>query len=123
MKQTISLILFVLSAVILLAFPASQTGSVTVSWTPGYDTNYLNQSYFSEFIVYSSTTTNITANGTPYPTSITNLNLAVSGLTRGATYYFTVTQVATNGAESDYGPIVPYTVPNKPPKVGTVNVN
>lgn len=123
MKQTISLILFVLSAVILLAFPASQTGSVTVSWTPGYDTNYLNQSYFSEYVVYSSTTTNITANGTPYPTSITNLNLVVSGLNRGSTYYFTVTQVATNGAESDYGPIVPYTVPNKPPKVGTVNVN
>jgi cell wall assembly regulator SMI1 len=44
----------------------------------------------------------------------------ISGLVSGATYYFAVTAIGTNGLESDYSAEVSYTVPlptNNPPTI------
>jgi hypothetical protein len=43
----------------------------------------------------------------------TNLNLTVSNLTRGVTYYFNITDQG-GGLESGFGGEVPYTVPMPP---------
>lgn len=106
---------------IVLALPSSQTGSVIVTWPRAYDTSFPSDSYFSGSIVYWGTASRSYSNssfvaGTVYSNAVINL-------TRGQTYYFTVTQLGTNGVESDFGNEVVYTVPNKPPKPGTTSTN
>lgn len=114
MKKTTALLLCMSCALLLIARAGPQTGAVQVSWLPEYDEQFPDQSYLNGFVVYLSTTPDISANGTPFHTSVTSTNFSFSGLTRGSTYYFTVTQVGYDDVESDYGPIVSYTVPNKP---------
>lgn len=111
------MILTALSTVALSAFlwalPSSQTGTVNVSWTPRFDTDYPSTAYFTGFNIYYGTTTNI-ASDTMAQSGPTTTNLVIGGLTRGATYYFTATEVGTNGLESDPVPFIAYKVPNKP---------
>lgn len=121
MKKSIVGFTSLLIGVVVWALPSSQTANVTVSWTPGFNTNYPNISYITGFMVYYGTTTNLATDvAVLAPAWYTNVNVA--GLTRGATYYFTVTELG-NSVESEPSNFVSYTVPNKPPKPGTVTTN
>lgn len=118
---TTSLATLALSA-FLWALPSSQTGTVNVSWTPRFDTDYPSTAYFTGFNIYYGTTTNI-ANDTMTQAGSTATNIVIGGLTRGATYYFTGTIVTTNGLEGDPVPFVTYKVPKKPGTLVTLTVD
>lgn len=121
MKKIVSIAVLLSVSVVLLALPSSQTASVSVTWPRAYDTNFPSDVYFSGTIVYwGSTSRTYSASAFVAGTVYSNV---VLNLTRGHTYYFTVTQLGTNGVESDFGNEVAYTVPNKPPKAGTSTVN
>lgn len=105
-----------------MALPAGQTGGAMVSVLPGYNSEYPSASYFTALVVYYGTTTNLNTDQF-IKVSATTTNIPVVGLTRGSTYFFACTQLATNGLESDPSNFVSYTVPNKPPKGNTTGAN
>lgn len=121
MKKIIYASITLLFSLVLWALPSSQTGNVNIVWVRGYDTNYPTESYFSGSVVYWGTTSRVYTSSVGVNSSVFTNNVA--GLVRGATYYFTVSQVGTNGVESDYGPEAVYTVPNKPPKITSISTN
>lgn len=85
--------------------------SVLVSWVPVYDSNFPNISAIQGFVVYSSLTNNIPISSRSNSAPVTATNLALKGFTFGSTYYFSVTEIGTNGVESDPTTLVPYTIP------------
>ena len=93
-------------------------GSVTLAWNP--DAGNAIASYRLYQGAVSQTYTNVIAAG-----NVTNET--VSSLVSGATYFFAVTAVGTNGLESAYSSEVSYTVPlptNTPPTIAlTAPVN
>jgi hypothetical protein len=118
--------LFLLIPAFVFALPSSQMGSAVVRWTYNY-TSQPENATVNRFTIYygivggSSSNTVSVATSASSPTT----NAVVSGLTRGATYYFEMT--ASNAAdESDMSvPAVNYTVPHKPnaPTSTTVGPN
>lgn len=121
MKKLIYVSIVMVLSLVLWALPSSQTGNVNIVWIRGYDTNYPTDAYFSGSVVYWGTTSRVYTSSVGVNSSVFTNNVA--GLVRGSRYYFTVSQVGTNGIESDYGPEAVYTVPNKPPKPGTTTAN
>lgn len=122
MKKIMVLMAFVMFCFALWSLPTSQTGGVNVSVTPGYNSSYPTASYYSSIVVYYGTTTNLSTDQL-VQVPFTTTNITVMGLSRGSTYYFTATQIGTNSLESDPCGFVSYSVPNKPPKPGTITTN
>lgn len=122
MKKITCIALLLICSVAVWSLPSSQTGSMVVSWVPGYSSDYPNSSYFLGFNVYYGTTTNISSDVWTQASS-TSTNITISGLIRGSTYYVYVSQIGTNTLESDPSNMASYTVPNKPPKVTSISVN
>jgi hypothetical protein len=88
--------------VMALALPASAQSSVTLAWDSESGTVIAGYRLYQG--AASRTYTNVINTGTA--TSST-----VSGLVGGATYFFAITAVGTNGSESDYSSEISYTVP------------
>lgn len=103
------------------ASPAPQFGSVQLGWSY----NFVASPSCTNFVVYYGTNSPY-ANWDGYtnacrcyqvnaPTGSTNLICTVSGLTRGTTYFFTITPLG-GGIEGDYCNEVMVTIPKKPDK-------
>jgi hypothetical protein len=126
MKITKLTALLILIPAFVFALPSSQTGSVKVQWTYNYTITPESASV-NLFTIYYGVVGATSSNTVSVATSAGNptTNAVVSGLNRGATYYFEMTASNTN-AESDYSvPAVNYTVPHKPnaPTMTTVAPN
>jgi sulfur relay (sulfurtransferase) complex TusBCD TusD component (DsrE family) len=98
-------------SIAMLAASAQGQSSITLAWNPGAGNAIAG--YRLHDGVASRTYTNVIATGNATSNTI-------SGLAGGATYYFAVTAVGTNGLESGYSAEVSYTVPlptNNPPTI------
>ena len=98
-------------SIVALAASAQGQSSVTLAWDPSPGGAIAGYRLYRG--AASRTYTNVIATGNA--TSNT-----VSSLVTGATYFFAVTAVGTNGLESDYSSEVSYTVPlptNHPPSI------
>jgi sulfur relay (sulfurtransferase) complex TusBCD TusD component (DsrE family) len=98
-------------SIAMLAASAQGQSSITLAWNP--DAGNAIAGYRLYDGVASRTYTNVIAMGNATSNTI-------SGLVSGATYYFAVTAIGTNGLESDYSAEVSYTVPlptNNPPTI------
>lgn len=115
MKKLAIALLAICLSLIVLAAPAPNTGTVTLSW--GYD--FSSNPNVTNFMVYHGT-----ASGT-YTDSFlaggTNTTATVTGLARGQTHYFTVTPV-NFGIEGDYGNEVSAVIHPKPGVTTNVTV-
>lgn len=99
-------------ALIAVAVPSQNTGSVFVWFSfppPPPD--------FDHYIVYYGGSS---SNYTFWVSSGSSTNATVNGLQRGNTYFFNVTQVTTNGVESDYTTEASITIPQKPPHANSL---
>lgn len=85
--------------------------SVLVSWFPVYNSDFPDISALQGFVVYSSLTTTIPANSRSNFATVSATSLPLNGFQFGSTYYFSVTEIGTNGVESDPTTLVPYTIP------------
>lgn len=113
--KKLAIIILTLIALVALAVPSQNTGSVFVYFTfpspaPPDLANYI--------IYYGSSSSNYTS----WASSGTSTNYTLSGFQRGNTYFFNVTQVSTNGIESDYTTETSITIPAKPPKATSLKV-
>lgn len=113
MKLRYAISVLVLAArTTVLAPPSQTTGSVFAYFSfpaPPAD--------FSNYTLYYGTTSS------NYAIAISTgnqTNATISGLIRGQTYYFNVTQRTTNNIESDYTTEASITIPAKPPKANSL---
>lgn len=112
MKKLI-LALVVAFAVIAYAVPSQNTASVFAYFSfPAPPPN------FSNYILYYGSTS---GNYTFWVSTGSSTNWTINGLQRGNTYYFNVTQITTNGVESDYTTEASITIPQKPPKANSLS--
>ena len=77
--------------------------SVTLTWMASTDTNAVG------YKVYYGGASGVYTNATPVDTET---SVTVSGLTEGATYYFSATTVSASGAESDFSNEAVYVITN-----------
>ena len=100
-------------ALLLLAgTPALANQSVTVTWNPSQNTNV------AGYHVYYGGASRVYTN---FVTAGNVTSIALSGLSAGATYYFSATALDSSGDESDFSNEATYTVPQvvSNPTLGT----
>ena len=92
----------------------SNSPSVTIRWIPSTDQDVV------AYNVYQGTASGCYVNVTTYQGPVGLTNAVVTGLTRGATYYFAVTAIDMLGLESVFSNEVSYKVPKvNPPSLIT----
>jgi hypothetical protein len=115
MKITKLTALLILVPAFVFALPSSQTGTAVVRWVYNY-TAIPEGLTVNRFTIYYGIVGGSSSNTISVATSATSptTNAVVSGLTRGATYYFEVAASNTSDESDPSTPAVNYTVPHKP---------
>lgn len=90
--------------------PTNSTSWVTLSWLPGTNSNY-NPSQIARYTVYEGTAS-LTYTNT---VQTTNTTLTFTNAVRGTTYFFNISETATNGLDSPQDTEVSWTSPVPPP--------
>jgi ABC-type nitrate/sulfonate/bicarbonate transport system substrate-binding protein len=113
MKTTIILLFALMLLPVGAQQPSPSTSSVQFTWMPSVDPSPIT------YYLWEGT------NSVQYYTNFnvgTNLSATVSNLARGATYYFAVTAVATNGVASLYSTEASFTSVAQPTQPGSFHI-